>query len=281
MIILPTGPVPFDALSGRFRWLLLGDRQGTILADWLQAMEAGIATSSGHLQTPTAPSSRHASSLTQDDVRLPKRRSDPAASSRWSRSSRLFSRTLRKAVGGFVHFSRRWPTDCVADGAPMHTGRVRGCQPTGRAAGEYWHLFSHRYLLSSAKHGPTLSHYHERHRHTGHGIENSTVLCSLPFLPPSLWPPPPTCPRKATVRIRSINDTGGNELSTPTERRSKKVQRGSLSQQEVDRSVSMAGPVIGGRERLSGNFCRLAAGPAATIRGGLTLTFQLSVGEPE
>ena len=52
MIILPTGPVPFDALSGRFRWLLLGARHGTILVDWLQAMETGIATSSGHLQTP-------------------------------------------------------------------------------------------------------------------------------------------------------------------------------------------------------------------------------------
>lgn len=123
-----------------------------------------------------------------------------------------YFRELRKAVGGFVHFSRRWPTDCVADGAPMHTGRVRGCQPTGRAAGEYWHLFSHRYLLSSAKHGPTLSHYHERHRHTGHGIENSTVLCSLPFLPPSLWPPPPTCPRKATVRIYGrLTIRGGGE----------------------------------------------------------------------
>lgn len=116
-----------------------------------------------------------------------------------------------------AHFSRgtraRIAILCAVDDAPIHTGRdTRDCQPTGRAAGEYWHLFSHRYLLSSAKQRPTLSHYHEQLRHTDHGIENrvygalhSSLPSSISLTDPHPWIGEATCTLDEQARGRAFD----------------------------------------------------------------------------
>lgn len=109
-------------------------------------------------------------------------------------------------------FSRSADRNTVDD-APIHTGRdTRDCQPTGRAAGEYWHLFSHRYLLSSAKQRPTLSHYHEQLRHTDHGIENrvygalhSSLPSSISLTNPHPWIGEATCTLDEPARGRAFD----------------------------------------------------------------------------
>lgn len=128
-----------------------------------------------------------------------------------------------------AHFSRGTRAQiailCVVDDTPIDTGRdTRDCQPTGRAAGEYWHLFSHRYLLSSAKQRPTLSHYHEQLRHTDHGIENRVYGALHSSLPSSisLTNSPPM---DRWSYVHAWWTSAGTSFRHPLHYASKKVQR--------------------------------------------------------
>lgn len=266
MTILPTEPSSIDTFSRRF-YRSFDARQCTAFASCVQRYRACFTTSSRHDRTSRTSSLHNARPSSVHDRGKLSEPSEPTSNSPGS-TVRLVRCSKFQRTVDFRSLFRRRSADCTADGVPLRArGEVRGCQPTGRAAGEYWHLFSHRYLLSSAKHGPTLSHYHERLRHTGHGIENSTVCSALfpSFLDLSGHPHPRVSALKLRF-VRSINECG-DELSTSTALRKFK---GILSRR---RKLPRARPFAWrrrnwrGRATIVRKFVRRLLPPGGTSRG--------------